>query len=280
MRIEEYIASGILENYLLGVVSPQEKQEVECMSHIYPEIKQELNALEFAIEKYLLAQEIPVSDDLWSTIEAKLEDRNVDQSSSNDEKEAKIVEIVSINRPSRMTTLFMVASIAAILIIGFFFVQTSNTLNSKLNNKESQLASIQNEMQGLKEENNGVLDKLNYEKELVAFLSDPDMKSIMMKGMSPKDANANSQVCWNSKSKKVMLCIGELPANPEDKQYQLWAMVDGKPIDLGVFDVNGTHPMIPMTSIENPQAFAVTLEKKGGSPTPTLSELYVLGAMS
>ena len=276
MKIEEYIASGILENYLLGVVSPQEKQEVECMSHIYPEIKQELNVLEFAMEKYLLTQETSVPSDLWSIIEAKLEDRNASQSSSEDSKDTKTVEIASINRPSRVTTLFMVASIAAILIIGFFFVQTNN----KLNNKESQFASIQNEIQGLKEENNGVLDKLKYEKEMVAFFSDPDTKSVVMKGLPAKDTNANSQVCWNSKTKKVMLCIGELPANPEDKQYQLWAMVDGKPVDLGVFNSDGTHPMIPMTSIENPQAFAVTLEKKGGSPTPTLSELYVLGAMS
>ena len=50
MDIKEYISSGIIENYVLGNVSPQEKQEVECMSHIYPEIKTELEQLQTAIE--------------------------------------------------------------------------------------------------------------------------------------------------------------------------------------------------------------------------------------
>lgn len=45
MDIEDYIASGILENYVFGHVSAQEMQEVECMSHIYPEIKEELTSI-------------------------------------------------------------------------------------------------------------------------------------------------------------------------------------------------------------------------------------------
>jgi anti-sigma-K factor RskA len=37
--------------------------------------------------------------------------------------------------------------------------------------------------------------------------------------------------------------------------------------------------MIPMLPVEmdNIQAFAITLEKKGGSPTPNLDQLYVIG---
>lgn len=54
MNIQAYIESGILEEYVLGTVSPQEKQEVECMSHIYPEIKEELLRTESALEEYAL----------------------------------------------------------------------------------------------------------------------------------------------------------------------------------------------------------------------------------
>ena len=42
MNINDYISSGILEQYVLGDISPQEKKEVECMSHIYPELQEEL----------------------------------------------------------------------------------------------------------------------------------------------------------------------------------------------------------------------------------------------
>ena len=54
-------------------------------------------------------------------------------------------------------------------------------------------------------------------------------------------------------------------------------MVDGKPVDAGVFDLNAGPGMFKMKNIPRAQAFAITLEKKGGSPTPSLDKLYVLG---
>ena len=52
MDIKEYISSGILESYVLGNASEQERREVECISSIYPEIRQELDALSRSLEKY------------------------------------------------------------------------------------------------------------------------------------------------------------------------------------------------------------------------------------
>ncbi len=69
-----------------------------------------------------------------------------------------------------------------------------------------------------------------------------------------------------------------LPPPPSDKQYQLWVIVDGTPADMGVFEAiltGNTLQEIPF--VENPQAFTVTLEKRGGSPTPTLEEMVVIG---
>ena len=55
MNTQAYIESGILEEYALGVVSPQEKQEVECLSKIYPEVKAELIRLEASPRTICLA---------------------------------------------------------------------------------------------------------------------------------------------------------------------------------------------------------------------------------
>jgi anti-sigma-K factor RskA len=73
-----------------------------------------------------------------------------------------------------------------------------------------------------------------------------------------------------------MLNVDKLPMPPSDKQYQLWALKDGKPYDAGVFDMTGDMHMMPV-KIGEADAFAVTLEKKGGSPTPTLTQLYMMG---
>jgi anti-sigma-K factor RskA len=64
-------------------------------------------------------------------------------------------------------------------------------------------------------------------------------------------------------------------------QYQLWAWVDGKPTDAGTFDMNeqGTHFM-KLKTVPRAEAFAVTLEKKGGSETPDMNAVYVMGKVT
>lgn len=53
MDIKEYISSDILDRYVLDTVSEQEKKEVECMSHIYPEIKVALDELQESMNSYV-----------------------------------------------------------------------------------------------------------------------------------------------------------------------------------------------------------------------------------
>lgn len=73
-----------------------------------------------------------------------------------------------------------------------------------------------------------------------------------------------------------------LPKNDQAHQYQLWALVNGKPVDLGVFDVKAdtTHILLKMKEIGSAQAFAVTLEKRGGVASPTMDQMIVMGGVS
>ena len=109
------------------------------------------------------------------------------------------------------------------------------------------------------------------------ILRRPDTKTIEMKGLDIAP-NAKVLVYWNAKEKATFLSIQNLPDAPKGKQYQLWAIVDKKPVDAGVF-INDVTAMSPMKGFENAQAFAVTLEKEGGSLTPTMDEMYVLGTV-
>jgi anti-sigma-K factor RskA len=81
---------------------------------------------------------------------------------------------------------------------------------------------------------------------------------------------------WDTKTKDVYIMPNKLPKVEDDKQYQLWALVDGKPVDAGVLDPR-CGSVCKMKNIPAAQAFAITLEKAGGSPTPTLSAMYVMG---
>ncbi len=59
-------------------------------------------------------------------------------------------------------------------------------------------------------------------------------------------------------------------------QYQLWAIADGKPVNAGMY-TEEKDSKIALANIPKAQAFAITLEKKGGSPVPTMENMYVMG---
>ena len=94
----------------------------------------------------------------------------------------------------------------------------------------------------------------------------PHVKMANMKGMDPAP-EANATVYWDSLSKDVYLLIHNLPLPASDKQYQLWALLDGKPIDLGVIPnevfVERKRLLLTMKNTIGAQAFAITLEKNG-----------------
>ena len=51
MNIQEYISSGIIESYVLGLASPEERVEFEKMCALHPELAEARNNFELAIEK-------------------------------------------------------------------------------------------------------------------------------------------------------------------------------------------------------------------------------------
>jgi anti-sigma-K factor RskA len=90
--------------------------------------------------------------------------------------------------------------------------------------------------------------------------------------------NALGIVHWNQDQKLAYIEVKYLPPPPAGKQYQLWAIVKGKPTDMGVLTLEpGENILKTVPFIANAQAFAVTLEDIGGSPVPTLDQMYLLG---
>ncbi|MBN9338222.1 MAG: anti-sigma factor, partial [Chryseobacterium sp.] len=63
---------------------------------------------------------------------------------------------------------------------------------------------------------------------------------------------------------------------PEGMEYQLWAISDGKPVSAGMYSEDKDSKIV-LSNIPNAQAFAITLEKRGGSPVPTMENMFVIG---
>jgi hypothetical protein len=102
--------------------------------------------------------------------------------------------------------------------------------------------------------------KASYQEDINILLN-PETKRVQLGGQNSARCSSNCllELCY---ARSVFV---KLPVAPEGKQYQLWAIVDGKPVDAGLLDNPETFEK--MKSLGNAQAFAISLEAKGGSTT-------------
>ena len=109
------------------------------------------------------------------------------------------------------------------------------------------------------------------------IIQDPKVLKVPMPG-TKAFPEALATVFWNPSSQQVYLKVNKLPEPTADKQYQLWAIVDGKPVDMGVFEMGDTTSLLQKMKVTGKaQMFAITLEKKGGALAPTMEQMYVAG---
>ena len=273
MDIKEYIASGILESYALGFASEQERREVECMSAIYPELKEELVNIQASFESYAKSIAVEPPAELKASILESI--KGIDQ----DEKIVPMKKIDSDkggnsnNNVRQLSPNYwkvgVAASVAVIIGLGLMYRSVA-TNNNELNDRITAMeTSTQDRVNALK-------DSLNETSLRQQFILDNNTEQVILAGtdVSP---NSKARVFWNKEKSSFIFVQDDLPTPVSGKQYQLWAISDGTPVDLGVLDdsVNMTDPKgLDISSI---QAFAITLEKEGGSPEPTLDQMYVLG---
>lgn len=271
MDIQNYIKSGVLDNYALGLLSGKEAKEVEQNLSKFPELKKELDQIEDALAAYAQAKAIPMPKGLSEQILQSIEDIEPTPSSVSD--------VTSNNKqPQSSKAPLLLGSLLALSLLGSFFLfQQKQEVDQELISTETQVKDINDRMLTLQfdcDQKDGTIQRLQ---EQISILKDPAYRPISLKGTDKAPAS-ESIVYFNKADGKTYLDIGSLPTTPSDKDYQLWAIVDGAPTDMGIVDLKAaTGGLIEVPHIVNPQAFAVTLETKGGNPAPNLDELYVIG---
>lgn len=279
-----YIESGILELYVLGQLTAQEQAEVEAMAAQYPEVKQEIGAIELAMEQYAVAQAVQPAEGLGQKIldrisEGKQMTPFVSEApvQSTGTPEAIVVPLNTDYAAKIRTLRIALVACIALLVVSAIALFSAHT----------ELGSAKNQIAELSLDKEKFTATVNYMKQTNADLqkiadmtTDPNWKFVKLAG-TPMDPKASMMVYWHTTGKHVMMDNSKmnLPATDKDHQYQLWALVNGTPVDLGVFDVKADSStiLVNMKDIASAQTFAVTLEKRGGSPSPTLTQMIVAG---
>jgi len=272
-----YIESGILELYVMGQLSAPEMLEVEQRAAASPEIRRELEAIEIALERYALTNAVEPSEDLFNNIEAQLKPL------------AQVIVPIQAPRPlvqpsePKSSGKFLQYALAACVALLFVSAIALINAHSQLNKAEQQIIALRTEKDRIASSMN-VLKQTNSELQSVAdMVEDPNWAIVQLDGTKTSPAS-KMMVYWNRKSQDVVLDKSrmKLPENDEAHQYQLWALVGGKPVDLGVFDMktDAAQMLLKMKEISKAEAFAVTLEKRGGSENPTMENMVVFAGVS
>lgn len=259
MDSQNYISSGMLELYVLDMLPASQRAEVEGYIAEYPEVKAEVANIEKALFLYSSKTAVTPPPGLEASIIKQID--NLDKPSGP--------SISGGGSPGWLSPLLGLALLVT-AGWGIWQFQNANThkaeiasLNNQMSIQEIECADTELKNQDLEEQNR--------------ILRGASNQTIRMNG-TDKSPGALATIYWNPEENKTYLDVNIMPEPPSDKQYQLWAIVDGTPVDMGVFDIDLTAKTLQeVPHIENPAAFAVTLEPKGGSATPTLTEMYVVG---
>ena len=268
MNIQQYISSGILESYVLGTATPEEYKEVAGYAAQYPEIKKEIEEIEKAMATYVTEHKIEPPVNLKNAILSKIAAETKGSGGAVEHK------VINMNPEAPKGANFFYWSVAASFLllvstgVAIYFGVQSNKLDNYLDNMAKANTVLSDSM-------HNIAANMSQMERDMAILKDPMYKIVPLKGLKVAP-ESKAMVCWCPTDKTVYVEIDKLPPAPQGMQYQLWAIVDGKPVSEGMLAMsNGLHRM---SDVENAQAFAVTLEKAGGSPTPT-GDMYVMGTI-
>lgn len=259
MNIKEYISTGVLEAYVMGDLSLSDRQEVEKNLAQYPELREEVKQIEQTQEAFLQRAAI--------TPRAKLKEQILSQVVNQNQK--KVVSLV----PS-----YWRLAAAASIAIGLFVSYLAYDYRNKWLKTVVSLNTLVDENKQIAQNYNIVNQKLDKIEQDFSVIENTAFIKVVMKG-TDNNPNALASVYWNPASQEAYLSIKTLREISNDNQFQLWAIVDGKPVDMGVFDENFVG-LLKMKDVSGAQAFAVTIEPRGGKETPSLETMQVMGTIS
>ncbi|MBC8032744.1 MAG: hypothetical protein H7Y03_01260 [Chitinophagaceae bacterium] len=73
LNIEEYISSGIVESYVLGISDEKENLEFERFLFAYPQLQTALQKFELELENQMKANAFPPPARVWNDVQMKIE---------------------------------------------------------------------------------------------------------------------------------------------------------------------------------------------------------------
>jgi anti-sigma-K factor RskA len=261
MEHHDFIESGILEAYAIGIATEEEQKQATQLLSESKQAKEELEEIEICLER--LARYFAVEPNRKR--KSEIEDQIF---MADDTLENLTRHYLPEKGRYRIFQWWSVAaSVAFLLATGFGWWGYRNLLNT-----QESLAQLKAEYGLLSSENQKMYQEQQKMASLGNYLSNEGAVQVILS--STRKDPMKATIFWNPQTHEVWLIGSNLPPLPEGKQYQMWGIVSGKPIAAGVFDASSSGSMmVPMKPMESPSMFAVTIENQGGSKNPTMNSM-------
>lgn len=269
MEPNETIASGLLELYVLGIASEQETAQVTDMANRYPEVAEEIRSIEKSLELYAASNAIVPSTSIKNELITSL--------FKGTEKTSNVIPLNHATKGIVVPAFWKYAAAASILlliastILNLNFYNKSQVANNELGLIKDERAALKNQLVTLEGQNGEMKNDMNV---IQSKYSEP----IALHGLEAAP-DAVAKIFWMKNTGEVYIDPSNLPDAPEGMQYQLWGIVDGQPVDGGLIistKKDDKYRIQKMKAFGKVEAFAVTLETKGGNTTPK-GKMFVLG---
>lgn len=297
-NIQQFIESGILEEYVLGQLSAAEEAAVEAAAAAHPAVREELQQVEAAIGLYAEAHALAppagmrerVLDQVRAQLAAPTQKAGVAATApalvaptltaypTAAASEAVVRPLSSAPVaavPTGRSVWAMAASVALLLSLG-----ANVLLYSQWQDASADLVALQNDQARFATTTQVLEKQLGAVREQNTVLRSDDFRTVALAGTKAAPT-AKARVLFNRATRQVYLDVKNLPALPAGKQYQLWALDNGKPVDAGTLATTTAvgDSLQQMKDIASAQAFAMTVEPEGGSVNPTLTTMTVIGKL-
>ena len=262
MDVSAYIASGILELYVAGILSEKENREVDRLARKYPDILSEIKAIERVMLRMTKAAspEMPQID--WANITTVENDTLTFQP---DRTEGKTPWIN-----------FLGWAAALLFAVGLLWVYVGNNrLQSKV-----QLTNQQKET--LEEQILQARETLHTTTIIFKELRAQSVITVVLNGQTAAPETF-AKAYWNPTTQTVYIDALGLPDPPPGFTYQVWSLLLDPltPTSIGLLeDFSSNENRLFQLPNPNPsEGFGITLEPEGGSDSPTSEQLYTLGTV-
>lgn len=256
MKKENLLKSGLLEQYVLGLTSPDENRVVEEAARKHPEVQEEILAMQQALDQYINEHSIPPPPGLKEEVMESI-----------DRQDALYREEI-VSRVS-LTRVLLALSIFGLIGLTWYHFDQQKKSEHEYSAMVTEYHLCQKEREALKAQMAPMAAEFS-------TLVDGQTQHVHVRGTSD-ESDALMIVYYNPDRKDVLMQVVNLPTPPKGHQYQVWADVKGEMINMGLLENAERNSIHHLSFIPEAESVNVTIEPLGGSDHPTVSRLCANG---